>query len=72
MLLLVVIIAVIPALICGVVLVAREVRARRPEELRGDWWPEFERQFRAYAGQHGSHHRRRSQLRAAWVAHHHG
>lgn len=22
---------------------------RRPPELRGDWWADFERQFRAYA-----------------------
>jgi hypothetical protein len=24
-------------------------RRRTPAELRGDWWPQFEREFRAYA-----------------------
>lgn len=24
-------------------------RHRTPDELRGDWWPAFEREFRAYA-----------------------
>jgi hypothetical protein len=28
---------------------ARLRRVRKPQELRGDWWPEFEREFRQYA-----------------------
>jgi hypothetical protein len=31
----------------GLLLLKR--RQRTPRELRGDWWPEFEREFRAYA-----------------------
>lgn len=54
---LLVIIALVPALICAVVLVTRDVRARTPQELRGDWWPDFERQFQAYARTR-PHHRR--------------
>jgi hypothetical protein len=48
-LLLVVIVAIAPALICAMVLASEALRARTPFELRGDWWPEFEREFRAYA-----------------------
>jgi hypothetical protein len=25
---------------------------RTPAEVRGDWWPRFEREFRAYADRH--------------------
>ena len=32
---------------CAIYLAVR--RMRTPPELRGDWWPEFEREFRAYA-----------------------
>lgn len=35
---------------CGTCLIlAGARRLRTPRELRGDWWPEFEREFRAYA-----------------------
>jgi hypothetical protein len=56
-LLLVVIVAVAPALICGMVLASKALCARRPRELRGDWWSEFERDFRAYARGTQSRHR---------------
>ena len=48
---------VVLAVICGLVVrammpgitIARLRRpSRRPRELRGDWWSEFERQLRAY------------------------
>ena len=32
---------------CAICLAVR--RLRTPPELRGDWWPQFEREFRAYA-----------------------
>lgn len=57
MLLLVVILAAAPALICGMVLASKALQARRPRELRGDWWPEFEREFRTYARRTASRHR---------------
>lgn len=34
-------------------------RVRTPPELRGDWWPEFERQFRAYASRSANRDRQR-------------
>jgi hypothetical protein len=48
-LVLVVIVAIAPALICAMVLASKALHARTPCELRGDWWPEFEREFHAYA-----------------------
>jgi hypothetical protein len=58
---LVVIVAIAPALICALVLASKAVSARTPRELRGDWWPEFEREFRAYArGMGPPHHRPQS------------
>jgi hypothetical protein len=37
------------AALIGVVVYAIRVKRRRtPEELRGDWWPRFEAEFRAY------------------------
>jgi hypothetical protein len=56
-LLLVVIIAIAPALICALVLASKAVRLRTPSELRGEWWPEFEREFRAYARHAAPRHR---------------
>jgi hypothetical protein len=52
-LLLVVIVAIAPVLLCAMVLTSKALRARTPGELRGDWWPEFEREFRAYARRTG-------------------
>ena len=46
---------------CAICIVVR--RRRTPPELRGNWWPEFEREFRAYAsrsanrGHQRRHHR---------------
>jgi hypothetical protein len=57
-LLLVVIIAIAPAVICALVLASKAARLRTPSELRGDWWPEFEREFRAYARRTVPRHRR--------------
>jgi hypothetical protein len=57
----VLIVLVIPAMVCGLLLLAGAVRRRRARELRGDWWPDFERQFRAYAQRAASDHGR-SQL----------
>ena len=38
------------ALVAVVIFAARFKRRRdTPEELRGDWWPRFENEFRAYA-----------------------
>jgi hypothetical protein len=38
------------AVAVGIGLTVREARLRRtPEELRGDWWERFEREFRDYA-----------------------
>jgi hypothetical protein len=54
---LVVIIALTPVMICAMVLASKAWRARRPRELRGDWWPEFEREFRVYARRAASRHR---------------
>ena len=35
---------------CGTVAILAALRRlRTPPELRGDWWTEFERDFRAYA-----------------------
>lgn len=33
-------------------------RNQKPAELRGDWWAEFERQFRAYAARDPARSRR--------------
>lgn len=46
----------IPVLV-GVILLAAAGwtawrRMQQPPELRGDWWSEFEHQFRAYAAHH--------------------
>lgn len=35
--------------LCAYVGAVQLRRQRTPPELRGRWWPEFERQFRAYA-----------------------
>lgn len=44
-------------LACG--LIWLHLRARRvPAELRGNWWPEFEREFWAYATRRGTSTRR--------------
>ena len=41
--------AISAAIIGCVVYVAREQpRRRAPKELRGDWWPRFEAEFREY------------------------
>jgi hypothetical protein len=40
-------------LVVAGILIFEVVRAHRtPAELRGDWWPEFERQFRSYTATH--------------------
>jgi hypothetical protein len=52
-LLLVVIFAILPAVICAIVLAGKALGVRNPRELRGDWWPQFEREFRAYARRNG-------------------
>lgn len=52
MILAILIAAVIVALGVGAIWRARR-RAQTPTELRGDWWPQFERQFRSYAAQRG-------------------
>lgn len=51
MILAILIAAVVLALGVGAIWAARR-RAQTPVDLCGDWWPEFERQFRAYAAQH--------------------
>jgi hypothetical protein len=38
-------------------------RLRTPAELRGDWWREFEREFRAYARRAAGDDRRRGRHR---------
>lgn len=53
----------------GVSLLAPAVLAiwrkhRKPPELRGDWWPRFESDFRAYA-KHAAN-RKPPELRADW------
>ena len=38
------------AVACGTAAIFAAIRRMRtPAELRGDWWSEFEREFRAYA-----------------------
>lgn len=61
MILAILIAAVVLALGVGAIWTARR-RAQMPAELRGDWWPQFERQFRAYAAEHdpARSHRRRN------------
>lgn len=41
----------VAGLLIGMVVFAVWLKRRRatPEELRGDWWPDFEDEFRAYA-----------------------
>jgi hypothetical protein len=39
-------------------------RRRMVSELRGDWWPRFEREFRAYASR--SWHEAREAERNSW------
>lgn len=40
----------IPSVLLGAyVTLADRCRRRTPPELRGDWWAQFEREFRAYA-----------------------
>jgi hypothetical protein len=50
MLVLGVIVAVIGLALASRVLVPRLKRRRILSEIRGDWWPSFEREFNAYAG----------------------
>ncbi|MBV9336152.1 MAG: hypothetical protein JO243_09685 [Solirubrobacterales bacterium] len=48
---------------CAICLAVR--RWRTPPDLRGDWWPEFEREFRAYASRGGDRGRGRRHHRGA-------
>ena len=44
------IVLVVLAVACGTAAIFAAVRRlRTPAELRGNWWAEFEREFRAYA-----------------------
>ena len=44
------IVLVVLGVACGTAAIFAAVRRlRTPAELRGDWWAEFERKFRAYA-----------------------
>ncbi len=49
MLPLVVLVLALVAIVGICLLVQEGFRPRTPAELRGDWWTEFEREFRAYA-----------------------
>ena len=57
------ILAVLTVVLGACVIYCAVRRMRTPPELRGDWWPEFEREFRAYAsraaerGREPRHHR---------------
>jgi hypothetical protein len=44
-----ILVAVVLVLILVRLLLGRLRRRRMASELRGDWWPRFEREFRAYA-----------------------
>ena len=54
-------VGVVLAATCGTYVIFTAVRLRRnPPELRGGWWDQFEREFRAYARRPAGHeHRRR-------------
>jgi hypothetical protein len=54
---LLVVLATVAAGACAILILVR--RLRTPRELRGDWWSEFEREFRAYASQAGDPNRER-------------
>jgi hypothetical protein len=44
------VVAAVLSVACGTLAILAAVRhLRTPPELRGDWWTEFEREFRAYA-----------------------
>lgn len=58
MILAILIAAVVLALGVAAICAARR-RAQMPTELCGDWWPQFERQFRAYAAEHDAARSRR-------------
>lgn len=62
MILAIAIAAVVLALGAGAIWSARR-RAQVPVDLCGDWWPKFERQFRAYAAEHGAARSRRTHHR---------
>jgi hypothetical protein len=42
---------------CVYLAIARIRRQRTPSDLRGNWWADFERQFRSYAAEVGRHRR---------------
>jgi hypothetical protein len=44
---------------CIFIAAVRLRRQRTPAELRGNWWGDFERQFRAYAAEATRHRRTR-------------
>ena len=46
-----IVISVVVLAFCGWVASARLRRQRTPPDLRGNWWADFERQFRAYAAE---------------------
>ena len=46
--------AVALTVLLGCVAWASWAQRRTPAELRSDWWPQFEREFRAYADRAGS------------------
>jgi hypothetical protein len=44
----IILVSIPSALLGGYVLLSGWRRRRTPPELRGDWWQQFEREFRAY------------------------
>jgi hypothetical protein len=44
-----IVVILITAIAAGYGMLTALRRSRTPDELRGDWWTEFEREFRAYA-----------------------
>lgn len=51
---------VVLSVACGMAMIFLATRRlRTPPELRGDWWSDFEREFRAYAARTARPPRRR-------------
>jgi hypothetical protein len=51
----VVLVFVIASVAIGATFIAKTLRSRvTPHDLRGDWWPRFESEFRDYARQSAS------------------
>lgn len=49
MIVLICLVAAAVLVVVGALAVGYKRRRDTPEELRGDWWPHFEAEFRAYA-----------------------